>query len=365
MKICIVFNHPAPYKVRLFNELAKKHDIFVVFERKASSGRAKNFYNEEIHFPHIFLKGINVGEENFISNGIKTHLKQNKYDLIIMNGYSTFAEIKAIKYMIKNHIPYSIYVNGGFIHKERTWKKKLKTNLISNAQFYFAPSVEAKKYLTYYGAKEENIYLYTYSTIYENEILTKPLLHDEKVALRKKLDLPTKNIFICVSRFLESKNLTNLIYFFIDYMPKDNNLILLGGGPLMYRYLQIIRKEKAKNIFIFNHLDRNVVFDYLKASDIFLFPTLEDVYGHVVNEAMANGVPVISSDRALASLKLIKNGYNGYIYTSGDKNQLLDDIKTIHKKNHAMNCLKTARENTIEKMIADHDHILEVISKKL
>ena len=81
MKICIVFNHPAPYKVRLFNELAKKHDIFVVFERKASSGRAKNFYNEEIHFPHIFLKGINVGEENFISNGIKTHLKQNKYEV--------------------------------------------------------------------------------------------------------------------------------------------------------------------------------------------------------------------------------------------------------------------------------------------
>ena len=31
MKILIVFNHPAPYKVRGFNELAKYVDLDVIF----------------------------------------------------------------------------------------------------------------------------------------------------------------------------------------------------------------------------------------------------------------------------------------------------------------------------------------------
>lgn len=365
MKILIVFNHPAPYKVRLFNELAKKYDIHVLFERKKASNRPASFYNEEINFSYEFLKGMNVGQENFISKGIIKHVQTHKYDLIIMNGYSTFAEMKAIKYFIKNNIAYSLYVNGGFARIEPKWKKELKTKLISHAKFYFAPSIEAKKFLVYYGANPDDVYLYTYSTIYADEILKEPLTHDEKIKLRKKLNLPTKNIYISTSRFEERKNLTKLIYFFIDEMPKDSNLLLIGGGPLTYRYLQIIRKEKADNIQVYEYMSRSEMFEYLRASDVYLFPTLEDIYGHVVNEAMANGLPVISSDKSLASLKLIKNGYNGYIYKSGDKVTFKNYIFELRKKNLTNNALKTARENTIEKMVQDHYAIFEDVKQKI
>ena len=365
MKILIVFNHPAPYKVRLFNELAKKYDIHVLFERKKASNRPDNFYSEEIKFSYEFLKGKNIGEENFISKGIIKHVQTHHYDLIIMNGYSTFAEMKAIKYFIKNNIPYTLYVNGGFARIEPKWKKDLKTKLISHAKFYFAPSEEAKKFLVYYGANPSNVYLYTYSTVYEDEILKQPLTHDQKIKLRKELDIPTRHIYISTSRFEERKNLTKLIYFFIDEMPKDTNLLLIGGGPLTYQYLQIIRKEKANNIRVYEHMSREEMFKYLRASDVYLFPTLEDIYGHVVNEAMANGLPVISSDKSLASLKLIKNGYNGYIYPSGDKETFKKDIDELRKKNLTNNALKTARENTIEKMVKDHYAIFEDVKEKL
>ena len=47
MKVLIVFNHPAPYKVKLFNELSKKLDLFVIFERKYAKDRPTNFYSEK------------------------------------------------------------------------------------------------------------------------------------------------------------------------------------------------------------------------------------------------------------------------------------------------------------------------------
>ena len=57
MKTLFVFNHPAPYKVHVFNELAKLTDIRVIFERKKAKDRPDSFYaDNEYNFPVIFLK---------------------------------------------------------------------------------------------------------------------------------------------------------------------------------------------------------------------------------------------------------------------------------------------------------------------
>ena len=105
-KILIVFNHPAPYKVRLFNELSKVFDLHVIFERDSASDRNKNFYfEEEYQFTTHKIKGIKLGRENFLSYGVKKHLKHNRYDLVIMNGYSQIPEMNAISYLKKKKIP--------------------------------------------------------------------------------------------------------------------------------------------------------------------------------------------------------------------------------------------------------------------
>ena len=54
--------------------------------------------------------------------------------------------------------------------------------------------------------------------------------------------------------------------------------------------------------------------DWYQAADLFVMPTREDVWGLVVNEAMAYGLPVISSDMCGAASEMVKNGYNGYIF---------------------------------------------------
>jgi len=51
-----------------------------------------------------------------------------------------------------------------------------------------------------------------------------------------------------------------------------------------------------------------------KASDIFVFPTLEDEWGVTVNEAMNAGLPVLGSIYGQAVTELITEGQNGWLY---------------------------------------------------
>ena len=51
---------------------------------------------------------------------------------------------------------------------------------------------------------------------------------------------------------------------------------------------------------------------YFQRSDVFILPTLEDVWGMVVLEAMALGKPILCSKQAGAS-ELVVDGKNGYL----------------------------------------------------
>ena len=61
-------------------------------------------------------------------------------------------------------------------------------------------------------------------------------------------------------------------------------------------------------------------------ADLFVLPTREDIWGLVINEAMAKGLPVITTEKCGAGLELIQNGINGQIVKSDDISAIKDAI---------------------------------------
>lgn len=361
-KVLIVFNHPAPYKVRLFNELSKNFDLHVIFERDSASDRNKNFYFEEkFNFTTHKIKGLKVRAEGLISSGIKKHLKHNKYDLVIMNGYSHYAEMKAIKYLNKNNIPYILYINGGTIKsKECCIKKNLKKRYISRAFCYFSPDQESNKYLVYYGANEKDILNYPYSTIYENEIVK---VEPKKTKLRKELKLDFDKVFVSSGQLIKRKNYLSLVREWTKF-PKDYGLVLIGDGKQRKEIEKLIKKESLSNVRITGFLKREEMFKYFRASDAFLFPSKEDIYGHVINEAFSQGVSVISTNKVNSAVKLIENGKNGFLLEKLEGETFRKAVDDILKLNSFIECIKTAQENTIEKMAECHVKMIEEAMKR-
>ena len=347
-KVLIVFNHPAPYKVRLFNELAKNMDLTVIFERNQNKNRSKTFYSEnQFEFNSVKICGMKLGNENFISSGVKKHLKKNKYDLIVMNGYSQFAEMKAIRYMQKQNIPYALFINGGIINQEESnWKKNLKTSYISNAKFYLSPDKESNKYLTYYGANESNIFNYPYSTVYEKEIAQEKT--KELDSIKKEFDLTGEKIYVSAGQLIKRKNYQTLIENWKD-MPENHHLYIFGDGKEKEHYEQIIQELRLKNVHLRNFLPKEKLFKVFAVSNVFIFPSNEDIYGHVINEALSQGLPVISNLNVNSAKKLLDET-TGVLTSDFSAKNILNSLKQIEEKTSFESCIKVAKENTIEKM---------------
>ena len=347
MRVLIIFNHPAPYKVNAFNELAKYVDLTVLFERTKAKDRPESFYKDnDYKFETIFLKDGYVGKEGSLSNNVRNYIKtlHHEYDLIIMNGYSHSAEIKAINYMAKKGIKFGLLINGGVIkYKECCLKRKYKTSLIKKASYFLSPSQKSNEYLEYYGADKSVIYNYSYSNFFKKEISIAS--KEEKNQYRKKYNLPLDGkIFINPSQFIDRKNNLYLISLFRN---RSDYLVLVGDGPLKNKYERFIKDNDMNNVFILPFKEKKDLFELYKASDVHITLSKEDIFGHTVLESFANGVPVISSKNVISSLEYVKDGYNGYLVDLNNEKEILDAMDKCDSS-LAKNALESAKNNTFE-----------------
>jgi hypothetical protein len=90
-------------------------------------------------------------------------------------------------------------------------------------------------------------------------------------------------------------------------------LTLAGEGPLR---LALEHHRLPPNIKLF--FRGNVAYDDLPGvyaeADTFVFPTLADTWGVVVNEAMASGLPVLGSVYGQAVSELVRDGFSGWTF---------------------------------------------------
>lgn len=359
MKILFVFNHPAPYKVALLNGIAKVHDLHVIFERTAAKDRNRLFYNESDYlFKTHKIGGFSFGNENHVSFGVVKHLKKNDYDLIIINGYSKMTEMLALRYLKRKRIPYVFYINGGIVKKESRLKKNVKSFFIKGANAYLSPAINADDYLIYYGASKDTIYHYPYSTVYEHEIITKRITLEDKKLFWSELGISGENFTICVTSFIKRKNNLTLLKNW-KQIDDNNVLILVGDGKEKELYLNYINNQLIKNVFLMPFANKETIFNYLKHADNAVYLSNFDIYGHVINEALSQGLNVLTSPNMIAAQHLIKHGLNGLLLPLKDCTH--QKIIELFTKDFFKNAIKTAHENTIEKSIEAHLKIIEAL----
>jgi glycosyltransferase involved in cell wall biosynthesis len=91
-------------------------------------------------------------------------------------------------------------------------------------------------------------------------------------------------------------------------------LLIVGDGPQRKELQDFVDANKLANQILWaGWVDYSQLGHYFNSSDVFVFPTLEDVWGMVVLEAMVFGKPILCSKGANAS-ELIVEGKNGYLF---------------------------------------------------
>ena len=366
IKVLYQVNIPSPYRIDFFNELGKNCDLTVLFERYESKGREANWHNYNFdNFKGVFLKGINFKANVALSLEVIKYLKPNKFDIIIIGGYSTPTGMLAISYLKNRKIPFILNVDGGLIPKnEKKIKKIIKKYFLSSANYWLSTGKLTNEYLMYYGASPDNIYIYPFTTMFRQEVLDEPLSIKEKERYKNKLSIKEKKMILTVGRFIYSKGFDVLLKASRN-LPDDSGIYIIGGTPTN-EYLNLKRELNLQNIHFLDFKEKEDLILYYKASDLFVLPTREDIWGLVINEAMANGLPVITTDKCVAGVELINDYENGFIVPVDNETILNDRIhqlvcndKLLH--NIAKNNIEKISNYTIEQMALVHVDIFRKI----
>ena len=127
-------------------------------------------------------------------------------------------------------------------------------------------------------------------------------------------------------------------------------LLLVGSGGLDIHNCEAELKAyiSANSLQDSVHFAGDVrnVHEYLQASDIFVFPTENEAFGISLIEAMACGLPIIST--AIGGIKdIIQHRHNGLVVQPGNFQQLHDALDTIITDTTLATCLGRAAWQTV------------------
>ncbi|WP_279167041.1 glycosyltransferase family 4 protein [Thomasclavelia cocleata] len=355
LKILFLVNIPSPYRNDFFNELGKKCDLTVLFEKRIADDRKWQF-EQSINYKAIYMNGKKTGPDTALCFEVIKYLKMD-FDKIVVGGYSTPTGMLAITYLNLKKKKFYLNCDGGIIKSDSKINYVIKKYFIKSAYIWLSTGTETNRYLRHYGADNDRIYNYPFSSIKNIDILEKPLSRSQKKLLRTKLNINSSKMIISVGQFIERKGFDLLIRAAKDFSDIDFYLI---GGKSIKAYNKLISFLNVKNIYFYDFMEKDRLYLYYQSADLMVFPTREDIWGLVINEAMANGLPIISTNKCNSAIELIKN--NGIIIESDNLKQLKESIFSLMNNENQLlemsnvSC-KIIKNYTIESMAQKHIEI--------
>ncbi|MCL2591747.1 MAG: glycosyltransferase family 4 protein [Defluviitaleaceae bacterium] len=366
-KVLFLTNVPSPYRVCFFNELGKECNLTVLFELNNSSERNtlwQEFKAE--NYEAIFLKGKRTDVDKAKCREVKKYLVK-KWDVIIIGGYSSPTQQIAIRYLKRKRISFILNSDGGIIPKKEFFLKKwYKRWIIKKASMYITTGEASVRQLAYYGANLQNIFVYPFTSVYENDIIDLDLV--DKIELKRKLGIVEDLTVVSVGSFIHRKGMDVVIKAAEQLKDKNIGFYIIGGEP--NEELLSLKGNNEKIHFV-SHIFKAELMDYYKASDIFTLMTRYEIWGLVINEALASGLPIITTDMCNAGLEMIRNNENGYVIPVDNISILVQQIEetifdTEKLSKLQQNAIGVAKHYTYEKMVSRHLEIFEefVFNKK-
>lgn len=365
-KVLFLTNIPAPYTVAFFEQLNKKVELTVAFERKYAEDRDLSWRTQgEFSFNYIILKSLKCGADFGLSFSIISVLKQ-KFDCIVVGNYSSPTGVIAIGYMHLHNMNFYIHADGAFISSESFLKKTIKRKLISAATGYISPSVSTDEFFKYYGKENAPIYRYFFSSISQNELPSKIFASKERFAQRKESRFfnNEKHVVLFVGSIIDRKGVDILVRA-AKFFEEDTGVYVIGGNATA-ELERIIMQNEINNVHFIPFLQRGEILKCMSEADIFVFPTRYDIWGLVINEALSQGLPVITTTTCGAGVELINNDYNGYLIEPENIEEIVSKVAMMCKNEDLLyrlscNAFESAKEYTIEKMVEQYAGIINLI----
>ena len=341
MNIKYILTHPIHYQAAFIKFLIKKGVKIKVLYR--SNMHTKKFYDpgfqKKINIAANVLKGYKyeyleyvgpnkVGTIFPLTTEFTSKIFDNKTDIIWLHGIKNWYNICLI-FLAK------IYKKKVFVRDE-VYNKSKDRNFLNKFFNYIFYIIIDNFIDIYLSIGSENKKYYLDHNIKKSKIVMVPYAVDNNFFLKKRIKNNKKIKFLFVAKLKKRKG-PDLLLSAIKILKNNFNInskcifLIVGDGHMEKQLKQFSKNHKLDNVKFSSFKNQKKLAKIYQSSDVFVMPSTREPWGLTVNEAMAAGNAIISSDNVGSSYDLVKEEKNGFKFKNNNVEDLAKKILKIYK----------------------------------
>jgi glycosyltransferase involved in cell wall biosynthesis len=298
MRVALLTEIPAPYRIPLFNALAGIVELRVAFLAAADPRRP--FYDlhaDEWRFDHIVLRGPALrrgGRWLVLSHGVIRELRRFRPDAVAVGGWNQPAFWLALAYCRLGRVPLFVWVESTAreARSESAPFRLARRVMTRAAAGAFVPGTAAAAYARDLGFRL---------------VEQAPNAVDGDVFAAAAVDRAGREActFLYVGRLDPEKGVETLLTAF-EQVP--GQLVIVGSGALE----DGLRARAGNRVQFVGPVGRDELVRHYAQADVLVLPSESEPWGMVLNEAAVAGLPLVASNEAGGAHDLVEDGANGY-----------------------------------------------------
>jgi len=337
-KLAIITEIIAPYRIPIFNALAKRRglDLHVVFLSENDPAlRSWRVYKEEIEFQYNVLPSWRqrIGQHNILINrAVARTLSAIAPDVVLCGGYNYPASWQAAYWAKRHNVPFLLWSESTALDNRRASVEIefLKKRFLDMCDAFVVPGASAAGYLRALRASPR---IFQAPNAVNTDFFSKRAADIRQGKLRPQIGglLPSR-FFLFVGRIVGAKGIFELLAAYErmhSEIRREVGLVLAGDGEDRPEAMVRASAIAPGDIRFTGFMHREELAELYTLAEALILPTHSDTWGMVVNEAMACGLPVIVTHVAGCASDLVEDGWNGILIRPHDPSELAAAMMSV------------------------------------
>ena len=319
MKIAFLVERPTQFEAPFYRYAARdpEHELRVLYTAPDLA--------EPVHDPELGREvswGIDLlggyPWEVCRPRGLGDRLRKERCDLLIVNGYTRRIYLEAAFLAKRAGVATALRLDsvlwGGSPARDLAKRVFFATWMRGLYDLFFGVGSLTLEYLRAHGVPSERAGLFPYAVDVEDFRSRSGLSQEERRAVRDRLGVPhDARVVLSLAKLAQREAPWDLLRAFAR-LDEDVWLVLAGDGPER----AALEREAGPRVRFPSYVPYPELPSVYAAADLFVHPAREERWGVSVQEALACGLPVVTSSRVGAARDLLVEGGNGFTYRAGD-----------------------------------------------
>jgi glycosyltransferase involved in cell wall biosynthesis len=310
-RVTLLTEIPAPYRIPLFNALADRVDLRVLFLQERHPDRPYDLHRDELRFAWRVVPGFaTTVRAHWVTVNSSISRRLAGTDAVLLGGWNQPAFWEALAWCRLRRVPTILWTESTTMDRRSGRLDPVKRLLLRAPRAFVVPGSAARDYLLGLGVAAERVFV-------------APNAVDAQVfgrAARTRTDDAVR--IVAVGRLAPEKGIDTLLEAVRD-LPVE--VVLAGTGPEEGR----LRTLAGPNVTFLGNVERDALPQVYADADIAVMPSRSEPWGMILNEAALSGLPLVSTTAAGAAWELIEDGVNGFRVAPDDPDALRGAIARL------------------------------------